>query len=118
MKKPCSVEDCNQEAGMSGKCSRHARIVPKRTARFGWDREPLQRPRFPGGLDSVRTHLVETLAESVGDDHANAVVDALDAYLAVDPADRVAPFQWFPPNHAAEKKEAIEQRDEAVARAE
>ena len=61
---------------------------------------------------------MEALAEALGETHADAVADALDAYLATDPADRSAPFQWLPPNQAVEKERAIEQRDEAVARAE
>lgn len=115
----CRVDDCDQEAVADGRCRKH-RLVPPRTARFGYDRDRLTGTAriFPGGLDSVRTRLVESLAAAVGDDRANDIADALDAYLATDPADRLPPFQWTPPNHEAELDEAIKQRDEAIARAE
>ena len=119
VKKTCSTEGCEREAGASGKCNRHSRLTPRKVSRFAHDRYRSSIGRtFPGGLDSVRTHLVDTLAEAVGETHADAVADALDAYLATDPADRSAPFQWLPPNQAVERDRAIEQRDEAVARAE
>ena len=113
------TDGCEREAGVSGKCSQRARLTPRVISRFGWDTSRISAGRtFPGGLDSVRTNLVEALAEALGETHADAVADALDAYLATDPADRSAPFQWLPPNQAVEKERAIEQRDEAVARAE
>ena len=95
-KKTCLVDGCENEAGVSGRCGRHPRS-PRRTSRFGWDRGRILTGRtFPGGLDSVRTNLVESLAEALGEIHANAVVDALDTYLAEDPTDRTAPLAVAP----------------------
>jgi hypothetical protein len=115
----CSVDDCDKEAGMSGRCPRHSRIAPRRTVNMGYDKHSISTAsrQFPGGLDSVRTNLVESLAEAVGDDCANAITDALDAYLETDPGDRLPAFQWLPPDHKVELDKAIKQRDEAVARA-
>ena len=70
------------------------------------------------GPDDPRDLFVEALAAAVGDDRAAVIVDALDAYLATDPADRTPALQWQPPDHRAERNEAIKQRDEAIARAE
>ena len=94
-----------------------SRILYRRTVTYGEDRDRVRLGRtFPGGpCYGPRAHLVESLAAVVGDDHADAIADALDAYLATDPADRVPTFQWSPSDHLGK---AIKERDEAVARAE
>jgi hypothetical protein len=66
----------------------------------------------------VRSNLVGRLADALGDDHANAIVGALDAYLEADPGDRLPAFQLLPPNPNDELDKARKERDEAVARAE
>jgi hypothetical protein len=72
------------------------------------------------GLHTVRGNLVESLAAAIGYDSADAVVDALDAYLAE--PDRGAPFQYsleyLKSNPRAELDKTIQERDKAVARAE
>jgi len=72
---------------------------------------------FPFGysLDTPRDHLIAALTVGSTESQARVIVDALDAYLEADSADRRPTFQWSPPNHEAE---LIRQRDEAVARAE
>lgn len=65
-----------------------------------------------------RNVLLESLAAAVGDAHANSIVDAFDTYLATDPTERTPALQWSPPNPHAELDKTIQERDEAVARAE
>jgi hypothetical protein len=114
----CSYKKCGKTVAAHGRCRGHQPGFRK-TARFGHDRERVKwRARFPGGLDSPRTRLVDALAAALGDDCASAVADALDAYLETDPADRRPAFQWNPPDYKSELDRAIRQRDEAVARAE
>ena len=75
------------------------RRLTKKTIKYGGEsREKVQRVLFGSSFDDPRTTLVESLAAAVGSDHANTVVDALDAYLATDPAKRGPALQWSPPN--------------------
>jgi hypothetical protein len=67
---------------------------------------------------SVRDHLVESFALIVGWEHADTIVCALDAYLELEPADRVPAFFQLAPNPRAELDQALKERDEAIARAE
>ncbi len=95
------------------------RTVTRRSISFGGEnRYRVMRAPFPGGLDDPRSHLIEVLAGSVGDDRAIDVVDALDAYLETDPIARSPALQWSPPDHRVERDRAIEERDVAIARAE
>ena len=105
----------------SNRARRIERSVTRKSRSYGGEsREKVQRVLFPGlvGSDDPRNLLVDLLAVAVGEDHANAIVDALDVYLATDPADREPRLQWQPPNPRAERDAAIRERDEAVARAE
>lgn len=130
----CLVVDCDREAiAPSDRCEKHVvRNLPPtkylgraKSIRVSKDRK---RVIYPGPSNSpnnvvhvignVRFNLVYRLAHAVGDDHANAIVDALDAYLEAEPGNRLPAFQWLPPNPRAELDKARQERDEAVARAE
>jgi hypothetical protein len=113
----CLAKDCDKEAVRAGRCAEHPprSIVPQKNVRLGHDRPSHVLGRmFPGGLRSVRTVLVESLAVAVGDICANAITDALDAYLDADPADRLPTFQCLPSNPGIELEKAIKERDEAI----
>lgn len=112
---------CNKEAGSSGRCENHprGRIVPIKRTSMGHDKERSHIGKlFPGALTSVRTVLIDTLAAAVGQEHADAITNALDAYLEVEPADRLPAFLWLPPDPNVELDKIRKERDEAVARAE
>jgi hypothetical protein len=95
------------------------RAVTRKSIKFGGEsREKSMRVSFGTDFDDPRTTLIEALAAAVGSDHAHTVADALDAYLATDSANRVPAFQWSPPNVHVELNKTIQERDEAVARAE
>ena len=128
----CSVKGCDNEAAVPlDLCNKHRPYPPSKylgrakASRIGKDRK---RAVYHGPSNSpngivhviidVRCNLLGRLEDAVGNDHANAIVDALDAYLESEPADRLPAFQWLPPNPNAKLDEAINQRDEAVARAE
>jgi hypothetical protein len=112
--------DCPEDTLPYGRfCEKHERnIVPKRDAKFGNDRAKVAGRKFPGGLQSVRTLLVESLASVIGDTHADNIVNALDDYLEVDPAERVPAFRFLPPNPQTELDKSLKERDDAIARAE
>ena len=130
--KKCLVKECDNEAVRADRCAEHPRptLPPSKylgrakASRIGKDRKRAVYPgpsNSPNGVVHVigdRCNLIGRLADAVGNDHANAIVDALDAYLESEPADRLPAFQWLPPNPNAKLDEAIKQRDEAVARAE
>lgn len=112
----CSFDDCDREAAVNGRCGRH-RLVPRPTARYGYDKERVPKPAFPGGLDSPRNYLVDLLAIAVGEaDLAEAIVTALDAYLEEGPS--VQPFPNFTPNYKTELDRVRAERDAAIACAE
>jgi hypothetical protein len=119
--KPKCAAGCGRSVAETGaRCRFHdLRRLTKKTIKYGGEsREMVQRVPFGSSFDDPRTTLVESLAAAVGSDHALAVVDALDAYLATDPAERGPALQWSPPNAYVELDKTIRERDEAVARAE
>jgi hypothetical protein len=119
--KPKCAAGCGRSvAETGGRCNRHdLKRLTKKTIKYGGEsREKIMRVPFGTNFDDPRTTLVEALAAVVGSDHANTVIDALDEYLSTDRVDRVPAFQWSPPNVHVELNKTIQERDEAVARAE
>jgi hypothetical protein len=95
------------------------RAVTRKSIKFGGEsREKIMRVPFGTNFDDPRTTLIEALAAAVGSDHAHTVADALDIYLMTGPAERTPALQWCPPNPHLERDKAIQERDEALARAE
>ena len=95
------------------------RTLTRKSIKYGGESyEKVMRVPFPGGLNDPRNVLLESLAAAVGDAHANSIVDAFDTYLATDPTERTPALRWSAPNPHAELDKTIQERDEAVARAE
>ena len=126
----CSVMGCDNEAIVPlGLCNDHKPPPPSKylgrakASRIVKDRK---RAVYPGPSNSspngvvhviidVRCNLLGRLEDAVGNDHANAIVDALDAYLEVEMGDRSPSFLWLKPNPKAELNKLKAERDEAVA---
>lgn len=76
-------------------------------------------PFDPGGTGTPREWLILALKTAMTDGQARIVVDALDAYLAEDPAHRaVFTFDNLRPNYRDEIEKLRGERDAAIACAE
>jgi hypothetical protein len=74
--------------------------------------------RHYGVSMTPRDALIVALSAAVSVEHANAIMDALDEYLAEDPADRVPARMVLRPNYEHKLQAARAERDAALARAE
>jgi hypothetical protein len=112
----CVFGVCDKKAIGGGRCGKHHRFVPKRSEKFGGENyEKVVRVPFPGTGDDPREWLVEALAAGMEGPSAATVVDALDAYLATDPAERGPALQWTPHNYRADLDEANRKIEELRA---
>ena len=126
----CSSDGgCDEEAVRSSdRCKKHTLRKPptgkylgrNRTVRTGKEKK---RAVYPNNghihITGDRSTLVDRLADAVGNDHANAIADALDGYLETDSAYRLPAFPYIRPNPPNPELDKVrKERDEAVARAE
>ena len=128
----CSVKVCDNEAAVPlDLCNKHRPYPPSKylgrakASRIGKDRKRAVYPgpsNSPNGVVHVigdRCNLIGRLADAVGNDHANAIADALDGYLETDSAYRLPAFPYIRPNPPNPELDKVrKERDEAVARAE
>jgi hypothetical protein len=95
------------------------RQLTRKTRHLGYDRERTARVPFPGFLNDPHTRLVNLLTLAFDDsEYAEALVDALDAYLLEGSSRMPMSLGDRTPNYKSELEKARNERDAAIECAE